>query len=412
VGIRPHRSDSNSLPPSESEPDGHRWVWHLVGLCRVAKSPHPRTAHLPAALAASRASFPTPSTPRPLIPQPPKQRNGCPRQPGLAPASPARLTLRPHVPTEAIEGLDGFSHVWLVFVFHGNTGRGASASGAAPMAIEEGGRGGKGSTGRAIRPRTARARVVPPRSPGAAAVGVLATRSPHRPCPVGLSLCRVIGIEGRTVVLSGVDLVDGTPVLDLKPFLPFSDSVDPAFGDGGARAPAWVAAHAPADADELAHGAPRWAPGARDALNDAHAAVAASPRGSLFMDSNDLALLVEQSLARDVRSRHRRGGSIRVLCPRPTEGDAASPWGWGEGPGPGRSDARRALLLDGVVITYVTPGSPEDPSPAGASPDDPPAAGVLILTCRLWPGWERWTEAGDRDAPGAAAVLGREGGRG
>ncbi|KAF3339236.1 hypothetical protein FCM35_KLT16707 [Carex littledalei] len=65
-------------------------------------------------------------------------------------------------------------------------------------------------------------------------MGVLATRSPHRPCPIGLSVAKIEAVDGQAILLSGVDLVDGTPVLDIKPYLPYSDSVK------GATVPSWV----------------------------------------------------------------------------------------------------------------------------------------------------------------------------
>jgi tRNA (Thr-GGU) A37 N-methylase len=67
-------------------------------------------------------------------------------------------------------------------------------------------------------------------------LGVFATRSPHRPCPIGLSVAQVVSVHGRTLVLGGADIVDGSPVLDVKPFVPFCDNVP------AASAPAWVAA--------------------------------------------------------------------------------------------------------------------------------------------------------------------------
>ena len=48
--------------------------------------------------------------------------------------------------------------------------------------------------------------------------------SPHRPNPVGLSLARIVSVEAAAVVLEGLDLLDGTPVLDLKPFVPLFDT--------------------------------------------------------------------------------------------------------------------------------------------------------------------------------------------
>ena len=72
--------------------------------------------------------------------------------------------------------------------------------------------------------------------------GVLATRSPHRPTPLGLSVARVRAVRGRVLELAGLDCVDGSPVLDVKPFLPFCDAPP------GATAPDWAQARAPVHA--------------------------------------------------------------------------------------------------------------------------------------------------------------------
>jgi tRNA-Thr(GGU) m(6)t(6)A37 methyltransferase TsaA len=123
-----------------------------------------------------------------------KDRFGTPRQPHLAPDSWAVLKLRPEFNLrEALDGLEGFSHLWLIFVFHRNTNR------------------------------TVKAKVHPPRL-GGAKIGVFSTRSPHRPNPIGLSAVRLERIEGNELFLSGVDLIEGTPVLDIKPYLPAADS--------------------------------------------------------------------------------------------------------------------------------------------------------------------------------------------
>ena len=123
------------------------------------------------------------------------RRNGCPRQGSVVPASRAKLELvfgsNPH---HGLKGLEDFSHVWLLFLFDGN-----------------------GTT------YTPRPNVYPPRLLGKSK-GVFATRSPHRPNPVGLSLCRIDAIDGRTLIMSGVDLVDGTPIIDIKPYIPCYDA--------------------------------------------------------------------------------------------------------------------------------------------------------------------------------------------
>lgn len=124
-----------------------------------------------------------------------KERFGTPRQPSLVPSSWGILRLRPELNlADALEGLEGFSHVWLIFVFHQNTNKGIKT------------------------------KIHPPRMEGAK-TGLFATRTPHRPNPIGLSAVKLERIEGNLVYLSGVDLLDGTPVLDIKPYLPSADSI-------------------------------------------------------------------------------------------------------------------------------------------------------------------------------------------
>jgi tRNA-Thr(GGU) m(6)t(6)A37 methyltransferase TsaA len=136
------------------------------------------------------------------------ERNGTPRQGLIAPHARSRLkikaTSQPHL---ALEGLEEFSHIWLIFVFHANTN----------AAIH--------------------AKVKPPRL-GGKSIGVFATRTPHRPVPIGLSVARLdrIDFATATLYLSGADLVHGTPVLDIKPYISRYDSVP------DARAPEWVSA--------------------------------------------------------------------------------------------------------------------------------------------------------------------------
>lgn len=76
-------------------------------------------------------------------------------------------------------------------------------------------------------------KIKPPRLNGERR-GALATRTPHRPNPIGLSLCKVISVQDGCLVLGGADLVDGTPVLDIKPYVPFCEALP------NARAPHWV----------------------------------------------------------------------------------------------------------------------------------------------------------------------------
>lgn len=128
---------------------------------------------------------------------------GIPRQPSLAPHAIGELRLlAPFDRIEAVRGLDAFSHVWLSFVFH--------------QAME--------SWSPTVRP---------PRLGGNKRVGVFASRSPFRPNPLGLSLVELAGIDTRDGVVlrfRGVDLVDGTPILDIKPYIPFVESKPDAIG--------------------------------------------------------------------------------------------------------------------------------------------------------------------------------------
>lgn len=120
---------------------------------------------------------------------------GTPRQPGLNPHSTAQLQLRADIQPElALQDLEGFSHVWLVFVFHLNNSD------------------------------RYHAKVHPPRL-GGETKGVFSTRSPHRPNPIGLSLVKLDRVEKDSIFISGIDLVNETPVLDIKPYLPEIESI-------------------------------------------------------------------------------------------------------------------------------------------------------------------------------------------
>lgn len=141
-----------------------------------------------------------------------QEKFGIPRQPGLAPAARATLELLPpYNQPEAVRGLEDFSHLWLIFVFHGIPG---------------------GYWQPTVRP---------PRLGGNQRLGVFATRSPFRPNPIGLSAVRLEQVEinqGRVILhLGGVDLLDGTPVLDIKPYVPYADCLPDATGGFAAEAP-------------------------------------------------------------------------------------------------------------------------------------------------------------------------------
>jgi tRNA (adenine37-N6)-methyltransferase len=141
-----------------------------------------------------------------------KQKFGIPRQSGLVTAATATLKLHaPYDCPEALAELEGFSHIWLVFVFH--------------QAIRE----------------NWKATVRPPRLGGNQRIGVFASRSPFRPNPVGLSAVALEGIDCHdghcSLRLRGADLVDGTPVLDIKPYVPYADALPDALGGYASQPP-------------------------------------------------------------------------------------------------------------------------------------------------------------------------------
>lgn len=126
-----------------------------------------------------------------------KQKFGVARQPGLVPAAEVCIELNSEFTADSIRGLESFSYLWVSFIFHD--------------AISEG-------WAQLIRP---------PRLGGKQKMGVFATRSPHRPNHLGLSLLKVERIEtGKTIKIycSGGDLLDKTPIIDIKPYIPFIEA--------------------------------------------------------------------------------------------------------------------------------------------------------------------------------------------
>lgn len=120
---------------------------------------------------------------------------GTPRQPGLVPAAKGFLRLnRKLQPEYASEGLKEFSHLWLIFVFH------------------------------ELKEYQYRPKIHPPRLKGKS-IGVFASRSPHRPNPIGLSLVQILEVLPDGLWLGGVDLVNGTPILDIKPYIPEVEAI-------------------------------------------------------------------------------------------------------------------------------------------------------------------------------------------
>lgn len=117
----------------------------------------------------------------------------------------ARIMLADHLPGEALAGLDAFSHVEVIYHFHG----------VDPARIVTGAR----------HPRN---------NPAWPAIGIFAQRGKNRPNRIGSTICRVLRIEDRTLYVAELDAIDGTPVLDLKPYIPMFDRVE------SPRVPDWV----------------------------------------------------------------------------------------------------------------------------------------------------------------------------
>ncbi|KAJ8708731.1 hypothetical protein PYW08_010113 [Mythimna loreyi] len=130
-------------------------------------------------------------------------KRGVPRQPTVMANAKGTVVINNCVfnnPDHALIGLEEFSHIWILFHFH------MTESTNSP------------------------AKVAPPRLRGERR-GVFSTRSPHRPCPIGLSLVKIESIEGNKIHFLGVDMVNGTPVLDVKPYIPQYDYPAPAFAE-------------------------------------------------------------------------------------------------------------------------------------------------------------------------------------
>ena len=141
-----------------------------------------------------------------------KEKFAIPRQPQLAPAARGVLELvAPFDQGDAVQGLEHVSHVWLLFVFH--------------QALED-------------KPRL---KVRPPRLGGNQSMGVFATRATHRPNGIGQSVVKLDKIEAGKLWLSGIDLLDGTPVLDIKPYVPYADVISEATNTMASGAPTLIA---------------------------------------------------------------------------------------------------------------------------------------------------------------------------
>ncbi len=142
-----------------------------------------------------------------------RQKFAIPRQPNLVKEAIGDIYfVDEFADANCLRGLEGFSHVWLVFLFHETADKGWSAT------------------------------VTPPRLGGTERVGVFASRSMYRPNPIGLSVVETVAVlqQGKELRLRirGMDLLDGTPILDIKPYLPYADAIPTATGGYAEQAPA------------------------------------------------------------------------------------------------------------------------------------------------------------------------------
>ncbi len=130
-----------------------------------------------------------------------KDKFGIPRQSGRVPSLLGRIVFEEEYRNpDALRGIEGFSHLWLIFDFSKSHREDWSPT------------------------------VRPPRLGGNTRIGVFASRSPFRPNPIGLSVVKLERVEKGELIVSGVDLLDGTPIYDIKPYLPFADAIHDAVG--------------------------------------------------------------------------------------------------------------------------------------------------------------------------------------
>ena len=234
------------------------------------------------------------------------QRLGTPRQPSLVPLARGRVVLSPRVPASALEGLEEFTHCWIVYVFHENTDL-------------------VGTLGsHANKKTTVRGKIRVPKLNGEKR-GCLATRTPHRPCPVGLSLVEIVRVNDKSLDVAGADLLDGSPVLDIKPYVPCAECLPKA------RAPDWVGSDVndwdgPLKIEEVS-------------LSEAGATAVSrawesKKDKSLYHSAEEFLEFVKQALGRDLRSYHQR-----------LKSDSGA-----------TEDEEWHVTLDGIVISYTQSG--------------------------------------------------------
>lgn len=143
-----------------------------------------------------------------------REKFAIPRQPRLASAATGEIRLQPPFNSPlAFQGLEHSSHIWVIFLFH-----------KAIAAVNQ----------------PPRLQVRPPRLGGNRKLGVFATRSSHRPNAIGQSLVKLEAINHTSLLVSGVDLLDGTPVIDIKPYVPYADCLPEATHTLATEAPVMI----------------------------------------------------------------------------------------------------------------------------------------------------------------------------
>jgi tRNA-Thr(GGU) m(6)t(6)A37 methyltransferase TsaA len=220
------------------------------------------------------------------------RKNATPRQGSLAPSTKGKLKLLPQncfgprTTHQSLMGLEEFSHVWIIYLFHDN-----------------------GEGGASLRPK-----ITPPRLNGKR-VGVFATRTPHRPNPIGLTLAKLESIDDSKgiVYFSGIDLINGTPVLDIKPFIPDYDnayqlmstqllnqqSLSSTTIENSVKVAKWVTQGGTIkNIDTIIF--------TDDALEQLQRLIQNDHRLKFYKDWNDARVAIEQLLYLDPRSVHRR----------------------------------------------------------------------------------------------------------
>lgn len=125
-----------------------------------------------------------------VVRSPFRVHHGTPRQPGTGDVQDGEIRLRAGF-QNGLKDLAGFSHVWVIFWFHHS--RGWNSHVTPPRDVEK--------------------------------RGLFATRAPHRPNPIGLSVVRLLQVQGLMLRVRGLDMLDGTPVLDIKPYIPYADAI-------------------------------------------------------------------------------------------------------------------------------------------------------------------------------------------